>query len=157
MHKGVCDFFIKNFTHKDDIVLDPFMGCGTTGLCCYQQERNYIGFEISEEYCEIDGQKNAFLLSKKEAERVAEMLQKAIKGKKSDIVINIEEAKGNDEEISEINIEEAKDNDEEIIEIYILIVDITSRVKKKVSKKIEMIMLNEKSLKINMKNYIKIC
>ena len=115
-----------------------------------QQPFNSIENIVSKEYCEIDGQKNAFLLSKKEAERVAEVLQKAIKEKKSDIEINIEEAKGNDEEISvinieeakdndeeisEINIEEAKDNDEEIMEIYILIVDITSRIKKSVKER----------------------
>ena len=47
-----------------------------------QQPFNGIENIVSKEYCEIDGQKNAFLLSKKEAERVAEELQKAIKEKK---------------------------------------------------------------------------
>lgn len=47
-----------------------------------RQPFNGIENIVSKEYCEIDGQKNAFLLSKKEAERVAEVLQKAINGKK---------------------------------------------------------------------------
>lgn len=50
MKKEVCDFFIKNFTKKGELVLDPFMGCGTTAVCCYEQDRDYIGFEIVPEY-----------------------------------------------------------------------------------------------------------
>jgi site-specific DNA-methyltransferase (adenine-specific) len=40
-------------TKKQDIVLDCFMGSGTTALACEQLDRNYIGFELSKEYCEI--------------------------------------------------------------------------------------------------------
>ena len=35
------------------IVLDPFMGSGTTAVACIKTNRKYIGFEISEEYCKI--------------------------------------------------------------------------------------------------------
>ena len=35
------------------IVLDPFMGSGTTGLVAKQQNKNYIGFEINNDYCDI--------------------------------------------------------------------------------------------------------
>jgi len=38
-------------TKKDGLVLDPFMGSGTTAAACKESNRNYIGFEISEEYC----------------------------------------------------------------------------------------------------------
>ena len=44
---------IISWSNKDDIVLDPFMGSGTTGKMAYQNNRNYIGFEISKEYCDI--------------------------------------------------------------------------------------------------------
>lgn len=33
------------------IVLDPFMGSGTTAIVAKQQNRDYIGFEINSEYC----------------------------------------------------------------------------------------------------------
>ena len=35
------------------IVLDPFMGSGTTAIASLRNGRSYIGFEISEEYCDI--------------------------------------------------------------------------------------------------------
>lgn len=53
MRKDVADWFINNFTAKDDIVLDPFMGCGTTALSCYHNGRNYVGFELVPEYIDI--------------------------------------------------------------------------------------------------------
>jgi len=36
-----------------DIVLDPFLGSGTTAVACKELGRNYIGIEISPEYCKI--------------------------------------------------------------------------------------------------------
>jgi len=36
-----------------DIVLDPFIGTGTTGIAARMLNRKYIGFEISKEYCDI--------------------------------------------------------------------------------------------------------
>jgi DNA modification methylase len=38
---------------EGDTVLDMFMGSGTTAVACVKNNRNYIGFEISKEYCEI--------------------------------------------------------------------------------------------------------
>lgn len=37
-------------SNKNDIVLDPFMGSGTTALVCKKTHRNYIGFEIDCDY-----------------------------------------------------------------------------------------------------------
>ncbi len=37
----------------DDIVLDPFMGSGTTALACIDAEKQWIGFEISQKYIDI--------------------------------------------------------------------------------------------------------
>lgn len=44
---------IKGFTREGDIVLDPFLGSGTTAISCKQTNRHYIGFEISEKYFKI--------------------------------------------------------------------------------------------------------
>ncbi len=37
-------------TKKDQIVLDPFMGSGTTAVACINTKRNYIGFEVDKKY-----------------------------------------------------------------------------------------------------------
>jgi site-specific DNA-methyltransferase (adenine-specific) len=44
---------LKILTFENDIVLDCFMGSGTTAEACIRLNRNYVGFEISKEYCEI--------------------------------------------------------------------------------------------------------
>jgi len=49
----LIEHFIEIHTNKDDIVLDCFMGSGTTAVSCQRLKRNYIGFEISKEYCDI--------------------------------------------------------------------------------------------------------
>ena len=40
-------------TDKNDTVLDPFMGSGTTGVACAQLGRKFIGIEIDKDYFEI--------------------------------------------------------------------------------------------------------
>ena len=44
---------IKLFSYKNDLVLDPFNGSGTTTFVANLLERRYIGIDISETYCEI--------------------------------------------------------------------------------------------------------
>ncbi len=45
--------FIRLHTTTDEIVLDPFMGSGTTGVACAQTGRRFIGVEIDPKYFEI--------------------------------------------------------------------------------------------------------
>ena len=42
-----------NATDENDIVLDPFIGTGTTALACLDLNRQYIGFELDENYFKI--------------------------------------------------------------------------------------------------------
>lgn len=53
MKQCVADWFIDKFTQKDDTVLDPFMGLGTTGLACKKYGRNFIGIELNDDYYNI--------------------------------------------------------------------------------------------------------
>lgn len=39
--------------NKDNIILDPFMGSGTTAVACVKNNLKFIGFEINPEYCKI--------------------------------------------------------------------------------------------------------
>jgi len=46
-------FFIKAFSDEGDVVLDPFMGSGTTAIASLRSGRSFIGFETVVEYCEL--------------------------------------------------------------------------------------------------------
>lgn len=41
---------IKLYTFSNDIVLDPFMGSGTTAIACINEKRRYIGFELNKDF-----------------------------------------------------------------------------------------------------------
>jgi site-specific DNA-methyltransferase (adenine-specific) len=46
-------WFIKLFTKRGDVILDPFMGSGTTALAALSLQRHFLGTEKNEEYYEI--------------------------------------------------------------------------------------------------------
>jgi site-specific DNA-methyltransferase (adenine-specific) len=48
---------IRLFTKENAIVLDPFMGSGTTAVACIQNNRQYIGFDINKAYIDITTQR----------------------------------------------------------------------------------------------------
>jgi len=49
----LLEYLIKLVTTKEQIVLDPFIGSGSTAVACKRLGRKYIGFEISKDYCKI--------------------------------------------------------------------------------------------------------
>lgn len=53
---------IQLYSFIDDIVIDPFMGSGTTAIAALQSKRNFIGYEISNEYkLNAENRINSFL------------------------------------------------------------------------------------------------
>ena len=44
---------IENSSNKDDIVLDCFMGTGSTGIACINANRKFVGIEIDKKYYDI--------------------------------------------------------------------------------------------------------
>ena len=49
--RALPDFFIRCFTQPGDLVLDPFMGSGTTALAAKSLGRHWLGVDADPEYC----------------------------------------------------------------------------------------------------------
>ncbi len=49
----LIDNLVKLLSNENDLVLDPFLGSGTTAIVCEKLNRKWIGIEIDEGYCEI--------------------------------------------------------------------------------------------------------
>lgn len=50
---SILEFFITLLSNEDDVVFDPFMGSGSTGVSCMELNRKFIGIELLEEYFEV--------------------------------------------------------------------------------------------------------
>lgn len=54
---------IENSSDKGQVVLDPFMGIGSTGIACIKADRKFIGIELDPHYFEI-AKKEMFVFEK---------------------------------------------------------------------------------------------
>lgn len=50
---ALMEYLIRTYTNEGELVLDFTIGSGTTAVAAKRTNRNFIGFELSEEYCEI--------------------------------------------------------------------------------------------------------
>lgn len=62
----VVDRIIKSSSNLNDIVLDPFIGSGTTAIVALGLQRQVIGFEIRADYCDIVANRVDDFLKEKE-------------------------------------------------------------------------------------------
>ncbi|MCD6435789.1 MAG: site-specific DNA-methyltransferase [Clostridiales bacterium] len=51
--KKLIEVLIKVYSEENNVVLDPFLGTGTTTIACEKNSRKWVGIEISPKYCEI--------------------------------------------------------------------------------------------------------
>jgi DNA modification methylase len=51
--KELSDKIVKYYSYVGDLVLDPFMGSGTTAISCVDNKRDYLGIELHQEYVDM--------------------------------------------------------------------------------------------------------
>ena len=49
----LMEVLVNNSSQENELVLDPFMGVGSTGIACIKNKRNFIGIELDENYFNI--------------------------------------------------------------------------------------------------------
>lgn len=54
---ALMELLVKNSSQEKQIVCDPFMGIGSTGIACIRTKRNFIGFEKDKNYFLISRQR----------------------------------------------------------------------------------------------------
>lgn len=64
----LIDHFVTILSHEGDIVLDPFMGSGTTGVSAVKNKRMFIGSEINKEYFQLSCDRISSLFDNSEIE-----------------------------------------------------------------------------------------
>ena len=62
--EGLPEWFIKLFTQENDVVLDPFLGSGTTCKVALELGRNSVGIELNEEYYKQTEERLTEIISK---------------------------------------------------------------------------------------------
>jgi DNA modification methylase len=50
---ALMEYLIKMVTPTNGIVLDPFMGSGSTGVACVLNDFEFVGIDLDKDYCEI--------------------------------------------------------------------------------------------------------
>ncbi len=66
---------IKLYTFEGEVVLDPFMGSGTTAIAALMTNRNYVGYEIEEEYVKLAEERIGKFLDSKKQRKLTEVLR----------------------------------------------------------------------------------
>ncbi len=55
--EGIINKLLILGSEQNDLILDPFLGSGTTAIACGEMNRKWIGIEKEEKYCEISAKR----------------------------------------------------------------------------------------------------
>jgi len=67
---------IKLYTFENDIVLDPFMGSGTTAIAALMVNRRFVGYDVDIEYLKIADKRINEILEKKKQKKITEVIER---------------------------------------------------------------------------------
>ena len=67
---------IKLYTFENDIVLDPFMGSGTSAISALMSNRRFVGYDINKEHIKIAEKRIVKSLEKKKQIKITEIFNK---------------------------------------------------------------------------------
>ena len=54
---NIIQTLIRNSSHEGDIILDCFMGSGTTAVAALREKRHYLGFELDKKYFDLTNER----------------------------------------------------------------------------------------------------
>ena len=66
---------MKLYTFENDIILDPFMGSGTTAIAALMVNRRFIGYDIDKQYVKIAEKRINEIIEKKKQKKISELIQ----------------------------------------------------------------------------------
>jgi len=66
---------IKLYTFENDVVLDPFMGSGTTAVAAILSNRKFVGYEIEEKYVRLAEKRIKETIEKLKQKKITEMIK----------------------------------------------------------------------------------
>ena len=68
--------FIKLYTFEGEVVLDPFIGSGSTAIACLRTDRHFVGYDIEKQYVDLSNQRIQNELKQIAAEREQAKLER---------------------------------------------------------------------------------
>lgn len=63
---ALLERIIEASTKENDLILDPFMGSGTTGVAALRLNRRFVGIDVEKQYVELAGKRISAILKEKE-------------------------------------------------------------------------------------------
>ena len=64
----LIEYLVKTYSNEGDLILDNCMGSGTTAVACINTNRNFIGFEITNEYFDLANNRIKMALNDKQSQ-----------------------------------------------------------------------------------------
>lgn len=65
----IIETLVRNSSLEGDLILDPYMGSGTTGVACVKNGRRFIGYDIEQTYVDTANERMRYAMTQKASQR----------------------------------------------------------------------------------------